>query len=154
MTDAVSLTKLIAGGLAAGAAVPAAADAISKAEHVLPIIGVSTSVLFVAITGALIGVILLPERDTDRVKPSAHLKRAPKAAQLAVRLAAIFGVVLAYAVLAAWLVALAATWFPLLKGSPEVPLAGISGVVIRRMLPGYLKVLERVTGGIGGGDKE
>ena len=152
MSDPVSLIKLIAGGLAAGAAVPAAADAISKAEQVLPIIGVSTSVLLVAIAGALIGVVLLPERDTDRVRPAAHLKRAPKALQLAVRLAAIFSVVLAYAVVAAWLVALASTWFPMLKGSPELPLAGISGVVIRRMLPGYLKVLERVTGGIGKGD--
>lgn len=146
----MSLTKLIAGGLAAGAAVPAAADAINHAEQILPIIGVSTSVLLVAIAGALIGVVLLPERDTNRVKPAAHLKRAPRALQLAVRLAAIFTVVLAYAVVAAWLVALASSWFPMFKGSPELPLAGISGLVIRRMLPGYLKVLERVTGGIGG----
>lgn len=154
MSDPVSVVKLTAGGLAAGAAVPALVDAASKAEQLAPIVGVSWPVLLVAVAGALIGVVLLPERDTDRVKPSAHLKRAPRALQLAVRLVAIFGVVLAYAVVAAWLVTLASTWFAFLQGSPELPLAGISGVVIRRMLPGYLKVLERVTGGISGGAQE
>ncbi|MBN7138985.1 hypothetical protein A7A76_07740 [Lysobacter enzymogenes] len=154
MSDPISAVKLVAGTLAAGAAVPALADAANKAEQLAPIVGVSWSVLLVAVAGALIGVVLLPERDTDRVKPAAHLKRAPRALQLGVRLVAIFGVVLAYAVVAAWSVALASSWFPFLQGSPELPLAGISGVVIRRMLPGYLKVLERVTGGIGGGAKE
>lgn len=150
MSDLVSATKLTLVAVIAGAAAPAAADAIRRVEEVLPIIGVSASVLFVALAGAFMGVVLLPPRDTDRMDPSAHLKRAPKAVQLAVRWAAIFVALFFYAVLAAWLVALATAWFPLLKGSPEVPLAGISGVVIRRMLPGYMRVLERVTGGIGG----
>ena len=149
MTDAVNAAKLFAGTLAAVGAIPGAVDAVQNAERL--ILGAPQSVLFVAFTGTLIGVLLLPEKETDRITPDDHLEgRWPRALQMAKRIAALALFVVSYTFVAAWIVVLAAHWFPSLTGAPQLPLAGISGVLIRRMLPNYLRVAERVTGAVGG----
>lgn len=149
MTDAVSTAKILAAGIAAAGAVPAAVDAIQNVER--SILGVPQSVLLVAIVGTLIGVLLLPEKEADRITPDEHLVgHWARFQQMAVRTLSLGVVLLGYAFVAAWVIAVAATWFPSLAGAPQLPLAGISGVLIRRLLPNYLKVAERVTGAIGG----
>ncbi|MET0888791.1 hypothetical protein ACIGEO_03005 [Stenotrophomonas bentonitica] len=144
----MSTLKTIVGTFTAAVVAPATADALRAAERM--ILGVPQSVLLVAIAGALIGVLLLPEKDADRVAADASRTRGHRWFQTAARMLALGLAVISYAIVAAWLIAVAATWFPSLAGAPQLPLAGLSGVVIRRMLPGYLKVVERITGNIGG----
>ncbi len=148
MSEPVSTLKTIVGTFTAAVVAPATADALRAAERM--ILGVPQSVLLVAIAGALIGVLLLPEKDADRVAADASRTRGHRWFQTAARMLALGLAVISYAIVAAWLIAVAATWFPSLAGAPQLPLAGLSGVVIRRMLPGYLKVVERITGNIGG----
>jgi len=148
VSEPLSTLKTIVGTFTAAVVAPATADALRAAERM--ILGVPQSVLLVAIAGALIGVLLLPEKDADRVAADASRTRGHRWFQTATRLLALGLAVICYAIVAAWLIAVAATWFPSLAGAPQLPLAGLSGVVIRRMLPGYLKVVERITGNIGG----
>lgn len=148
MSEPVSTLKTVVGTFTAAVVAPATADALRAAERM--ILGVPQSVLLVAIAGALIGVLLLPEKDADRVAADASRTRGHRWFQTAARMLALGLAVISYAIVAAWLIAVAATWFPSLAGAPQLPLAGLSGVVIRRMLPGYLKVVERITGNIGG----
>lgn len=149
MSDPVNVAKLMAGGIAAGGAVPAAVDAIEKMERI--VLGIPQSVLLVAVVGTLIGVLLLPEKDADRITPDDHLVgRIQRAQQMAVRIMALAIFVLAFALVAGWVVMLATWLWPSLAGAPQLPLAGISGVVIRKMLPQYVKLIERVTGAAGG----
>jgi len=148
MTEPVSTLKAIVGTFTAAVVAPATADALRQAERI--ILGVPQSTLLVAIAGALIGVLLLPDKDTDRVSADSTRSRGRRWFQTVARLLALGVAVIAYAIVAAWLIAVAATWFPSLAGAPQLPLAGLSGVVIRRLLPGYLKVVERVTGNLGG----
>jgi len=148
VSEPVSTLKTIVGTFTAAVVAPATADALRAAER--RILGVPQSVLLVAIAGALIGVLLLPEKDADRVAADASRTRGHRWFQTAARMLALGLAVISYAIVAAWLIAVAATWFPSLAGAPQLPLAGLSGVVIRRMLPGYLKVVERITGNIGG----
>jgi len=148
VTEPVSTLKTVVGMFAAVVVGPATADALRQAERV--ILGVPQSVLLVAIAGALIGVLLLPEKDAERVSADAARPRGHRWFQSAARLFALAVAVIGYAILAAWVIAVAAAVFPSLAGAPQLPLAGISGVVIRRMLPSYLKLVERVTGANGG----
>lgn len=140
--------KLTVGTFTAVVVAPAAADALKHAERV--ILGVPQSVLLVAIAGALIGVLLLPEKDAGRTTADDGGSRTSRALQWTARMAALAAAVAGYGLVAAWAIAVAATWFPSLAGAPQLPLAGISGVMIRRLLPSYLRVVERVTGAIGG----
>lgn len=148
MTEPVSTFKLVVGTFTAAVVAPATADALREAERM--ILGVPQSVLMVSIAGALIGVLLLPEKDAERVSADAGRQRGRRWLQSATRVFALAVAVLSYAILAAWVIAVAGAFFPSLAGAPQLPLAGISGVFIRRLLPKYLKVIERVTGAIGG----
>jgi len=148
VSEPVSTLKTVVGTFTAAVVGPATADALRQAERV--ILGVPQSVLLVAIAGALIGVLLLPEKDAERVSADAARPRGRRWFQSVARLLALAVAVIGYAILAAWVIAVAAAVFPSLAGAPQLPLAGISGVVIRRMLPSYLKLVERVTGANGG----
>lgn len=148
MTEPVSSLKIIVGTFTAAVLGPATADALRQAERI--ILGVPQSVLLVAMAGALIGVLLLPEKDADRVSADADKTRSKRWLQSSMRLIALAVAVVAYAIVAAWMISIASAVFPSLAGAPQLPLAGISGVVIRRLLPSYLKVVERMTGAVGG----
>nr|WP_312392948.1 hypothetical protein [Stenotrophomonas geniculata] len=147
MTEPVSTLKTIVGTFTAAVVAPATADAPREAERV--ILGVPQSVLMVAMAGALIGVLLLPEKDAERVAADASRRRGHRLLQTAARWAALAVAVVAYAIVAAWVIAVAASIWPALAGAP-LPLAGLSGVLIRRLLPGYVRMVERATGAIGG----
>lgn len=73
MTEPVSTLKTVVGTFTAVAIGLATADALRQAERV--ILGVPQSVLLVAIAGALIGVLLLPEEDAERVSADAARPR-------------------------------------------------------------------------------
>ncbi|MBN5107980.1 hypothetical protein JY464_02615 [Stenotrophomonas maltophilia] len=148
MTEPVSTLKTIVGTFTAAVVAPATADALREAERV--ILGVPQSVLLVAMAGALIGVLLLPEKDAERVAADASRRRGHRLLQTAARWAALAVAVVAYAIVAAWVIAVAASIWPALAGAPQLPLAGLSGVLIRRLLPGYMRMVERATGAIGG----
>ena len=64
MTEPVSTFKTVVATFTAAVVAPATADALRQAERV--ILGVPQSVLLVAMAGALIGVLLLPEKDAER----------------------------------------------------------------------------------------
>lgn len=145
MTEPVSTFKTLVGTFTAAVIAPATADALRDAERI--ILGAPQSVLLVAIAGSLIGVLLLPEKDADRVAADAGRARGHRWAQMGVRLLALAVAVLGYAFIAAWLVDLASSVFQSLAAAPKLPLAGICGVSIRRLLPAYLRAVERVTGG-------
>ncbi|KAF1017363.1 MAG: hypothetical protein GAK31_00627 [Stenotrophomonas maltophilia] len=100
--------------------------------------------------GALIGVLLLPEKDAERMAADAGRMRGHRWLQTAARWLALGVAVVAYAIVAAWLIAVAASIWPTLAGVPQLPLAGLSGVLIGRMLPSYVRLVEKATGTIGG----
>jgi hypothetical protein len=148
MTEPVNALKTAASALIAIVVAPATIDALHHTGWMM--LGVPLSMLLMAIGGALIGALLLPEKDANRVSADASRTRGQRCYQAASRWSVPGVVVICYAIVAAWLVAVAVTWLPILAGTPQLPLAGLSGGVIRRMLPGYLKLVERVTGNIGG----
>ncbi|HFF6188740.1 TPA: hypothetical protein ACGCHN_001306 [Stenotrophomonas maltophilia] len=148
MTEPVSTFKTVVAMFTAAVVAPATADALREAERI--ILGVPQSVLLLALAGALIGVLILPDKDAGRVAADANRLRRHRLLQTAARWAALAVAVAAYAVLAAWVVAIAAWIWPQLAGAPQLPMAGISGVLIRRLLPGYVRMVERATGAIGG----
>lgn len=146
-----SVTVGVKSTAAAGTAVAGTAGAVEIIRHTERVIlGVPQSVLMAAIVGALIGVLLLRDRDTAAVAPPLQGAWYRRGASLVVRAGSLGAFVLAYAVLAAWIVTAMGTWFPGLVGPAQLPFAGISGVLIKRMLPKYLQVVERWTEWIGG----
>ncbi|MBU2049639.1 MAG: hypothetical protein KKH61_11755 [Gammaproteobacteria bacterium] len=148
MTEPVSTMKIAVGTFTAAVVAPATADALREAERI--ILGVPQSVLLVAMAGALIGVLLLPEKDAERVAADAGRRRGHRLLQTVARWLALGVAVVAYAIVAAWVIAVAASIFTSLAGAPQLPLAGLSGVMIRRLLPGYVRLVEKATGTIGG----
>lgn len=136
--------------MAAAATVTASVALANPAEPLVPILGISQSVLLVAIVGALIAVLILPTTDESRAVNDPDLMGWRRLLMLLARAGALGAVVLCYAIAAAWLVSLAGHWFPQLDGSPQLPLAGVSGLLIRRLLPRYIAVVERVTEWVGG----
>jgi len=148
VTEPVSALKLAVGTFTAAVVAPATADALREAERI--ILGVPQSVLLVAMAGALIGVLLLPEKDAERMAADAGRRRGHRWLQTAARWVALGVAVVAYAVVAAWIISIAGYAWDKLAGAPQLPLAGLSGVLIRRMLPSYVRLVERATGTIGG----
>lgn len=142
--EAMNPAKAIAGIATAGAAVPGAVEALSNAERV--ILGAPQSVLSVAIAGTLIGVLLLSEKDANRITPDDNLTgHWPRLVQMSKRLLVLAVTVGAFALAAAWLALLAGHLIPSLQGAPQLPLAGIAGVSIRRLLPKWMKHIEKKT---------
>lgn len=138
-------------GAAVGAVVAGAGVVAELAAEVeREILGVPQSVLLVAIAGALIGVMILPDRDAAKFTghPAGSCWR--RLLSHAVRGLALVVAVVGYAFVAAWLIQVLATVIPALAGAPQLPLAGLSGVVIRRALPGYLTAVDRFSATIGG----
>lgn len=140
------LLKAAVGGAAAIGAMPAAMEAAHRAERIIA--GVPESVLLCAIVGVLVGVMLLPDKEADRITPDACVVGAwPRALQFTKRLVMLALLLLASAFLASWIVIAAGHLIPAMVGAPQLSLAGISGALVRRMLPRYLQMVERATAG-------
>ncbi|WP_254051320.1 hypothetical protein [Stenotrophomonas sp. SAU14A_NAIMI4_5] len=69
--------------------------------------------------------------------------------QTAARWVALGVAVVAYAFVAAWIIAIAGCIWDKLAGAPQLPLAGLSSVLIRRLLRSYVRLVEKATGAIG-----
>lgn len=144
MMERLDTLKTLAAGATASWAMPAAVDAARNAETLVA--GVPASVLLCAVVGVLCGVLILPERDAVRVMADRNVHGFwQRTLQVAKRLGLLAALLLAYAFLAAWVSDLFASLIPRLAGAPQMSLAGISGVVVRRMLPRYLQIVERTT---------
>lgn len=128
--------------LAAGAAGKGVVDVVVNTERV--ILNVPLSVLFVAIAGALIGVLILPAPDAARVAMDQSPALWRRLLILCIRAALFGGMVLGFAFLAAWTVQAAGAVFKF-QTAVTVPLSGIAGAFIRPLLPKYLKGVEGLT---------
>jgi len=131
----------------------ASATQAGVAQVVAPtILGLPQSFVFAAMAGALIGVVILPNKDASRIIPEPHWPIWRKALVYGARAAAIAIAVLSYALLAAATINAVVI---LLHG---IEAAGVSfslilGAFIRPLLPKYLAgvegITERMLGGIG-----
>lgn len=136
--------KAVVGIAAAAGAVPGTVDALVNTERV--ILGVSQSVLSVAIAGTLIGVLLLSEKDANRITPDEDLIGFwPRLLQMSKRLFILAVTILAYGFVAAWVTLAIGHFIPSFQGAPLLPVAGLAGVSIRRLLPKWMRVIERKT---------
>lgn len=145
MMERLNTLKMLTGSVTAAWAMPAAVDAARTAETLVA--GVPASVLLCAVVGVLCGVLILDERDAVRVMADRDVVGAwQRAMQVAKRLGLLAALLLAYAFVAAWVSEVVTHLVPRLAGVPQMSLAGISGVVVRRMLPRYLQIVEHSTG--------
>ena len=136
--------KAIVGIAVAGVALPGTVSGLINTEQV--ILGVPQSVLSVAIAGTLIGILLLSEKDANRITPDDDLiGLLPRLFQMSKRLFVLALFVGGYAFVAAWGALIVGHFFPSFQGAPQLPLAGLAGVSIRRLLPKWMKLIERKT---------
>lgn len=142
------LEKLAAVLGASAAGVGAVTEVVAGVER--QILGVPLSALFAAIAGTIIGAVLLHRGDAARLLEGIKGPCWRRALLYVLRGLVLGVVVLGYAFVAAWASQVVAVVMPAFAGVGQVPLAGISGLTIRRMMPGYLAVLERVTAAVGG----
>lgn len=140
--------RVVAAILSAASAVQVAA--VQAAEQ--SILWQPQSFVFAAMAGALIGVVILPNKEASRVAPEPSWPWWRKGIVFAVRAAALAIAVLSYALLAAASINVVVI---LLHG---IEAAGVSfslilGVFIRPLLPKYMAgvegITERLLGGIG-----
>ena len=147
--------KAFAGAVAAITATVAAAHAPAAPEALERVIlGARESMLSAAVAGSFIGVLVLPNKDTRRVSPPLAGPRWRRAALFALRLAALGGVILGFAWVAAWAADVLGRLVPSFGGPAAVPVAGLAGVCVRPILPKFLRALERRTDNFVGGHKE
>jgi hypothetical protein len=128
--------------MAASAAGSGVVNVVVNTERV--ILNVPLSVLFVAIAGALIGVLILPAKDAARVSSDHSAALWRRLLVLAARAAMLAAMVLAYAFMAAWTVQAVALVIKLAT-AVTIPLTGIAGAFIRPLLPKYLQGVEGIT---------
>lgn len=135
----------MAAAMGATVAAEATVQVLQTPEQLIPGLGVPPSVLFAALVGALIGVLLLPNPEADKIVPSDNAPRGRYALLLLVRTGMLGVAVLAHAVIGAWVLLAIGQFIPTLVGPAMLPFAGLSGLVIRPMLPKYLTWLESFT---------
>lgn len=140
--------KFVAGTVAATTVVPSTVEAILETEAM--ILGIPQSMMFVSLAGSLIGVLLLPDKEAKRANPSrrSHNKWR-RLSQFITRWGSLAIFIIAWAILAGWFVSSIGHFIPAFQGAPQLPLAGIGGVVIRRFLPRFLQVVEKKTDAYG-----
>lgn len=131
--------KAIVGTLATAAGAQTAATLAEQSERV--ILGASQSVILAAITGALIGVLLLPAKTDEQETPAPW--PSMRSVERLMKVAALGGFVLGFALVSAWSVALLGRGLHL-DLATQVPAAGLLGVFIRPLLPKYQTGLEGV----------
>jgi len=144
-----TLIRGISGVIATAVGVRVAAEGTTIRVIERVILGVPESWLLAAITGALIGVMLLPDKEACRIYGDKSASLHHRIAQSVVRSGALALVITGYAILTAWTIALAGVFYPYIIDNAALPAAGVLGVFIRRLLPAYLRLIERITGGLG-----
>lgn len=123
------------------------AEVITGSEHLL--LGIPQSWFLAAIVGALIGLLLLSEIDAAKVAPPRELALGLRWITLLLRVGLLGLFVLAFAMTAGWIVVAAAIYFPSIKDA-GMAFSGLSGLVIKPMLPHYLSGLQKVTDRLAG----
>lgn len=140
--------KMVVGTVAATTVIPEVVTNIVQHEQLF--LGIPYSVLYVSLSGCLIGFLLLSDQDANRTSPQDFRDTLTKVKQFVVRWGMLALFLFCWAVLSSWLVLTIGHFMPVFEGAPQLPLAGISGALIRRFLPKYLEVIERRTDSIGG----
>lgn len=132
-------SRFIAAIMAAGSAATASTGAATQAMvfDIMP-----QSYLFAAIAGALIGVVILPNKEAGLTAPEGPMWR--KLALYAIRLTALAAAVLSYALLAGATIHTAVVFFHGIEAA-GVSISLILGAFIRPLLPKYLAGVEGVT---------
>ena len=139
--------KMAVGTIAATAVIPEAVNTIVQTEQAF--LGIPYSVFYVSLSGCLIGFLLLSDKDASRTNPQDCQQTKTKIKQFIVRWGMLAFFLCCWAILSAWLVLSIGHFMPAFEGAPQLPLAGLSGALIRRFLPKYLEVVERRTDSIG-----
>ena len=134
--------KLFAALAASATGSAVATEVITRSERI--ILGVPQSWFLAAVVGALIGVVFLKDIDAGRISPAAEAGLAVRWSTLLLRVVMLGGFVLAFAMLASWLVVALTVLAPGIREAGVV-FSGLSGAVIRPMLPHYLSGLQKFT---------
>jgi len=141
------IVKLGAGAGVAGAGGTVVAEVIAGSEHLF--LGIPQSWFLAAIVGALVGLLLLSELDAGKVAPPRDLTLSMRWLTLLLRVGLLGLFVLAFALAAGWIVVAAAIYIPSIKEA-GMAFSGLSGFVIKPMLPHYLGGLQKVTDRLAG----
>lgn len=128
------------GATTAGSAV--VAEVIAGTERLF--LGIPQSWFLAALVGALVGLLLLSEIDAGKVGLPSEGSSAGKWITLAIRVGLLGLFVLGYALAAGWIVVAVSVWVPTIKQAGMV-FSGLSGLVIKPMLPRYMAWLQRFT---------
>ena len=140
----------VSAGVAALAAAEITTQVVQTVEAPLPYIGIPASMLFAALVGALIGVMILPDKDAARLMPEDSGNRWWRIGKGLLRTGMLGATVVGHAIVGCWLQMIGGQFFPILLGSAVLPFAGVMGFTLRPMLPFYLKIMERFTSKWGG----
>jgi hypothetical protein len=134
--------KFLAAAAASAGGSAVATEVITRSERI--ILGVPQSWFLAAVVGALIGVVFLKDIDAGRISSGATGALAVRWSTMLLRVAFLGGFVLAFALLASWIVVALTVLAPGIKEAGVV-FSGLSGAVIRPMLPHYLAGLQKFT---------
>jgi hypothetical protein len=116
--------------------------------------GMQTSVLLFSIFGALIGVLLLKDKDAGRVSPPADGPWWRRLMIMLASLGALGLVVLCYAVLAGAALTLLGYFYPKFGGAPQSAAAILAGFIIKPILPGVLRGVQALSERLAGGKRD
>ncbi|KAB7767621.1 hypothetical protein [Xanthomonas maliensis] len=140
----LKLGAFVAATTAGGAVV---AEVITGTERLF--LGIPQSWFLAAVVGALIGLLLLSEIDAGKVSPPRDGTFTSRWLTLLLRVGLLGLFVLGFALAAGWIVVALSTYFPSMRAA-GMAFSGLSGFVIKPMLPHYLAALQKATGGIAG----
>ena len=139
MDPDMGVSRVAAAVMAVGSAATAGTGAATQ-QMVFEIM--PQSYLFAAIAGALIGVVILPNKEAGLIVPTGPVWQ--KLAMYGVRLGALAAAVLSYALLAGATVHTAVVFFHGIEAA-GVSISLIAGAFIRPLLPKYLEGVEGIT---------
>jgi hypothetical protein len=133
------------GAVTGGSAV--VAEVIAGSERLF--LGIPQSWFLAAIVGALISLLLLSEIDAGKVSLPHEGTLAGRWLTLLLRVGLLGLFVLGFALAAGWIVVVASVWLPSIK-PVGMAVSGLSGFVIKPMLPHYLGGLQKLTDRLAG----
>lgn len=140
--------KLISGTVLGAAGTAVVTEVIAQTERI--VLGIPQSWLLAAVVGALIGVLLLNPADAGKIALPMQGAMVSRWTTLVLRVVLFAVFVAAFSVLAGWIVVFFARLIPAIKDA-GVAASGLSGFVIKPMLPHYLEALQKYTARRAGG---